>query len=83
MYEYVTASIICDDEAKVSIPYPTVDFSILEDAGRTILGSGLFGNRSVGRRGEFWALVGNKRGRFAQPFARNNWAREWAEYGYR
>ena len=43
--------------------------------------SGLFGNRSVGRRGEFWALVGNKRGRFAQPFARNNCAREWAEYG--
>ena len=83
MQEYVAASCICGDEAKASFPYPTVDLSILEAAGGTILVAGLVRERSAGRRGEFWALVWNHGGRFAQPFARYDWAREWTGYGDR
>ena len=79
MQENVAATRICDDEAKASFPYPTVDMSILEVTGGTILGSGLFRGRSVGWRGEFWALIRSGGGRFAHPFARHDWTREWTE----
>ena len=87
MQEYVAASFICGDEAKASFPYPTVNLSILEVTGgvqeRTILVTGLVGECSADWRGEFWALVWDHGGRFAKPFARNDWTREWTGYGDR
>ena len=87
MQEYVAASFICGDEAKASFRDPTVNFSILEATGgvqeRTILVAVLVGKGSADWRGEFWALVWDRGGRFAKPFARNDWTRKWADYGGR
>ena len=83
MQEYIAASFICGDEAKASFPDPTVSFSILEAKERTILVTGLVGECSADWRGEFWALVWDHGGRFAKPFARNDWTREWTGYGGR
>ena len=75
--EHVAATRICDDEAKASFPYPTVDMSILKVTGGTILESELFRGRSVGWEGEIWALDRSGGGRFAHPFAWYDWTREW------
>ena len=87
MQEYVATSFICGDEAKASFRDPTVNFSILEATGgdleRTILVAVLVGKGSAYWREKVWALDWNRGGRFAKPFARNDWTRKWADYGSR
>ena len=87
MQEYVTTPFVCGDKSEAPIRDPSINDSIMETTGRGLvrimLIAVLVGEENAYWREGVWALEWHHGGCFAVPFARADWAGEWAGYGSR